>query len=141
MRWLGFLLLATLPASAEQITCRDAGDQVVLSLNDRVMNGVPFDCIRGSFLGPSNYPCAPNGAFSLYDRAGNFQTTTQRSDYMGHDGSVIGHFADSNIVTFTGGAGGTSGYQQYWRFTLDRSNSTAELARPNRLPVHMRCNE
>ena len=139
MRWLAILLLTALPASAEQITCRSGSEQIILSLHDRVIAGTSFDCIRGSFLGRTNNPCAPNGAFSLYGPSGEFESITQQSNYLSHIGSVIGHFVDDKTITFTGGYGGPDGYRPIWRFTLDRAAATAQLVRPDRTPVEYFC--
>ena len=136
MRWLAILLLAG-PEYADDIVCTYAGDEVTIRLHDRTAFGRDFDCIHGSFLGNA-LPCAPNGAFSLYGPNGQFQGITTGRDYLSHQGSVIGHFIDVSTIAFTGGYGGANGYQQMWRFVVDRASGNAQLARGEQT-VSYRC--
>lgn len=136
MRWLVLLVLAG-PAYADQITCTHGGEEVTILLRDRTMFGRDFDCIHADFLG-NNLPCAPNGAFSLYAPSGEFQGITTGNDYLSHQGSVVGHYIDAQSIAFTGGYGNTNGYQQTWRFMVDRISGRAQLVHGAEM-VNYRC--
>lgn len=142
---LAFLLLLCVGVTQakEFIVCqRQGASDIVVTLAEFARFGRVFNCIAGEFVTDLS-GCAPDGAFGLHAPTGSAAlvgVVSRRQDYSDHTGGITSHFVTSHAMSFAGGFNARgSGYQEAWRFSMNRSTGTGKLEQGTAAPRKYAC--
>lgn len=136
-------LVATSPAFARTvILCRGAGQEAVITLEDRKAFGRTLDCVSGPFVADMT-PCAPNGEFGLSAPTGSaslVKVVKRWQEYGDHLGGVAGHFATKDKLNFNGGFNSPDGgFKEQWSIDVNRLTGVAVLKQEGKQDIKMAC--
>lgn len=135
--------LAAVPSHARSlIRCQGAGDDVVISLQERKAYGKTLSClIKATFVSDME-PCAPNNGFGLSAPTGSAslgRVVMRWQDYMNHMGGVVGFGENAATISFTGGFVYSAEYKQEWSFEVDRLSGRATLKQKDKKDIGYAC--
>lgn len=140
---LALACIAAAPSQARSlIQCKGAGDDVVISLQERKAYGKTLSCLIKATFVVDMTPCAPNNGFGLSAPTGAAslgKVVGRWQDYMDHNGGVVGFGENAATISFTGGFVYSGEYKREWSFEVDRLSGGATLKQTDKKDLAYTC--